>query len=278
MTASILADNHHTHDANDLASSNGMEQNMNSQNSRRRNRRVVTAITALGLVALGSACSGEDLAESMIERQVESETGEDFDLNINAGCVSIRTEEGSMTCDEDGNVIIETPDGSAVMNVDDAGNIQMTGDDGESVDINTDADGNTIINTPEGSVVAGVNEDGNYEVSAEGGQFTASTGGDVPDEFPSDIAIPSGFEVVTSSVMGDSEMTIVSLTLKSSGSVPETVAALSASLEAAGYTEESNTTAADAVFAAHSKGESQVVTTYSLDADGVTLVGISVQT
>ncbi len=259
MTASSLADTHHIKTSNELASPNGTEQHMNTQNSQRRTRRVVAAIAALGLVALGSACSGQDLAESIAENQIENETGENIDLDFTDGGVAIQTEDGSMTVDADGNMVIESPEGSIVANVDGDGNVQMTGDDGQTVNINTEAGGD-------------------YQASSEDGQFTASSGGEVPDEFPSDIVIPVGFEVTTSSVMGDSETQIVSMTMTSASSVPDTVAALSGSLQAAGYTQESETTAGDSVFAAHSKGESQVVTTYNLDSDGDTVVGISVQT
>lgn len=277
MTASEFAEEIPLHTSSELASSNGMEQHMNTRHNQ-RTRRAITAIAALGLVTFGAACSGEDLAESMIERQVESETGENFDIDLNGGnCVSMQTDEGSITCDENGNMVIESPDGSAVVNMDDAGNIQMTGDNGEEVNIATDADGNTVINSPEGSVVANIDADGTYEVTSEDGSYSATTGSELPAEFPSDIAIPAGFTITTSTVMGDASMKIVALTLTTTSSVQEAVAALSASLEAAGYTQNSSTDAGDSVFAAHSKGESEVVTTYSLDGDGATVVGISVQ-
>jgi len=276
MTASNFADSHHNTTSSELASSNPTEQHMNTQNSQRKLRRVATAIAALGLVALGTACSGDDLAESMIERQVEAETGENVDFDINDGGINIQTEDGSMTVDENGNMVIQSPEGSTVVNVDDAGNVQIDGVDGEG-SMTVDANGNTIINTPDGSMVINADDAGGMQISSEEGDFASSTGSEIPAEFPSDIAIPTGFTVITSSVMGDATSQIVSLTLTSTSSVPDSVTALASSLDAGGYTQESNTTAGDSVFAAYSKGDSQIILTLSLDGAGATVVGISVQ-
>lgn len=214
---------------------------MNTQNSQRRIGRVAATIAVLGLVALGTVCSGEDLAENIAERQIEQETGEDVDIDLNGECVSIQTEEGSMTCDENGNMVIQSPDGSAVVNVDD-GSLQVSGADGEDISINADADGN-------------------IQASSEDGTYTASASSELPDEFPSDIAIPDGFTVESSAVMGDATMSLISLGLGTDASVEDAGAALAASLEAAGYERQSFVDQAGMLYVTYAKGEEMVTLT-----------------
>ena len=57
-------------------------------------------------VVLGiTGCSSEDAAEKLIERQIESESGEDVDIDFDDGDISIQTEDGgiSIETDEEGN-------------------------------------------------------------------------------------------------------------------------------------------------------------------------------
>lgn len=214
---------------------------MNTHNDQRRIRRVAAAVAVLGLVALSSACSGEDIAESLAERQVEQETGENVDLDINDGGINIQTDEGSMTVDEDGNMVIESPEGSVVINAD---------------------------------------EDGNVEASSEDGTYSASASGELPQEFPGDITIPDGFTVLNSSVMGDATMTLVSVGFGTDASVDDAGAAIAASLEAAGYTRQQFVDQDAMLYVTYLKGEQMATVTIADEASGSgqpTVVSLTVQ-
>jgi hypothetical protein len=218
-----------------------MEQQMSTQNSQRRIGRVAASIAVLGLVALSTACSGEDLAENLAERQIEQETGGDVDIDLDGDCVSIETEEGSMTCDENGNMIIESPEGSVVIN----------------------ADG-----------------DGNIEASSDDGTYTATAGSELPDEFPSDIAVPGGFTVLNSSVMGDATMKLVTVGFGTDASVDDAGAAINASLEAAGYTRQQSVDQNSMLYVTYLNGEETATVTVAEEASGTgqdTVVSMTVQ-
>ena len=122
-----------------------------------------------GLVAvlvLTTVGCGKSPTEIGVEKIIESQTGGDVDLDFDDdGGYSIKTEDGSMTIDEDGN-------------------FEVVDKDGEVITGSGDSDGNMTFEGDDGS-------------------FTMSQGSDIPDEWPSDVPIPDGFAVSSSSVMGD---------------------------------------------------------------------------
>lgn len=81
-----------------------------------RRRIVLVAVTASVVLA---GCSGEDIAESVIERQLEAEGGGDVDLDLGDGDIRVETEDGTfeMTTGEDGEVTIrnESADGETAV-------------------------------------------------------------------------------------------------------------------------------------------------------------------
>ena len=65
-----------------------------------------------------TACSGEDVAESFLERAIESQSGKNIDIDMDGDTVRIETEDGSfeMNTDADGGMTLEgvTEDGETV--------------------------------------------------------------------------------------------------------------------------------------------------------------------
>ncbi|HUF97001.1 MAG TPA: hypothetical protein VMM60_02655 [Ilumatobacter sp.] len=204
---------------------------MNTHNSQRTLRGFAVPLSVLGLVAFGAACSGDDLAESIVERQIEAETGDDVDFQINDGGMTFESEEGSMTVDADGNMIIESPEGSILVNADGDGNVEMIGEDGEST-------------------------------------YTATAGGDLPDEFPTDIAIPGGFILLDSSVMGDATMSLVTVAFGTNDSVDDAGTAITASLEAAGYERQQFVDQDSMLYITYLRGEETVTVTVADEPSG----------
>lgn len=74
-----------------------------------------TAALALGaLLVTGTACgaAAEKVGERAAERAIEAQGGGDVDLDLDDGGFSIETDEGSASMDVDGNLRVDTEDGS----------------------------------------------------------------------------------------------------------------------------------------------------------------------
>lgn len=132
--------------------------------------RTTSSVGAIGLavvvVVVATACGGDELAERIIEDRIEAESGGDLDVDLDSdgGSFSIETEDGAMTFDADGD-----------------GGVSIEGVDGEGGEFSVESeDGVTVIET----------EDGDATIT--------SGGGDLPDGFPADIALPADLEILLS--------------------------------------------------------------------------------
>jgi major membrane immunogen (membrane-anchored lipoprotein) len=160
----------------------------------------ILALTAVAALSL-TACSSEDLseraAEEIIEGQLEAE-GENVDIDLN-----------------DGDVRIETPEGSTVIDVDDEGDgqIQFEGDDGD------------------------------VQV-----QFDEGGGIDLPENFPSDVPLPGGLSIMSASSLDAPEGATFIISGTVDGSFGDATAAYTSALEGAGFTQQSMTESTDGTF------------------------------
>ena len=147
----------------------------------------------------------------MLERQIESGSGEDVDIDFDDGDISIQTEDGefSIETDEDGNVSIQSGDGQ--MSID---------SDGDQTVIESD-DGSTII---------------------------SSSGSELPDEFPDDVPMPIGIALEYTQAMStpEGETFVVGGTVD--GDHGDVIDQYVAALEAAGFTQQQLTTTPDGSF------------------------------
>lgn len=161
-------------------------------------RRILFAAVATSVVLAG--CSGEDIAESVIERQLEAEGGGDVDLDLS-----------------DGEIRVETEDGTFEM---------TTGDDGEVTIRSESADGETVV--AEG--------DGDEFVVTDGEDtFVAGSGAELPDGFPTDFPLPDA-TLVSSARMGGDGQTTFTLVYEAPGSiVVERFEEMKAALTGSGY-------------------------------------------
>ena len=166
------------------------------------NTRVWATVVGLGLIT--AACSGEDIAERIVENRLEAESGQDVDIDLDDGGVSVQTEDGefSIRTDADGNVSVEGAGGS--------------GDERFTID----------------------SENGETVVETEDGTATLSQNGDVPDDFPSDVAVPAGTQILFSQALDTPDGRAFSL----GGTSPLTPADFAGEFEStlvgAGYDEE----------------------------------------
>ncbi len=197
-------------------------------------RTVVIAGTAvIALVAAG--CSGDDVAENLVERAVEREAGEDVDIDFGGDGFSVETDEGSMIVDEDGNFVIIGPDGEEITgNVDDEG-FSFEGDDGEVISGETD-------------------DDGSFTLETEDGTITSGSTTEIPDAWPSAVPQPEGFAIETASTFtanGEINLTVGG----TSPDGPAWAEAYGAQLEAAGFENESTFTSNESSNASYTQGE-----------------------
>jgi len=116
----------------------------------------VITVTALTLTATACSTEDafESLVENAIER--ESGEDVDIDFDSGDGSFSIDTDEGSMSMDEDGNFVITDENGEVItgdVNGDGDG-FDVSTDDG-SFSMETDEDGNVTMETEDGTFSGG---------------------------------------------------------------------------------------------------------------------------
>jgi hypothetical protein len=157
----------------------------------------LAAVAALGLTACGGQDLSERAAEEIIEQQLEAE-GENVDIDLN-----------------DGDVRIETPEGSTVINVD---------------------------------------EDGNGEIQFEGGdgsgqvQFDEGGGVDLPDNYPSEVPLPDGLNIQSATSFDAPEGPTFIITGAIDGDFSAATEAYASALGSAGFEQQSMTESTDGTF------------------------------
>ncbi len=128
-----------------------------------------TAVASVVIVADVPGCSGEDLAERVVENRIEAESGDDADIDVDDGDISIRAEGGELSIDVD-------RDGD--------GNVSMSGSS-ENGEFSVESDGGeTVVETEDGTTA-----------------IVASDSGSIPAGFPASVLVPDGLTVQYSQSM-----------------------------------------------------------------------------
>lgn len=185
--------------------------------NRRRQPVMAAALVTVAFVAVG--CSGEDLAESFIENQIENESGGEVDIDFNDGGINVETSDGSfqMSTDEEGNVSIETEDGS--------------------MEMSADEDGNVIIESEDGSAQMSSDEEGNIVIESDEGSMEMTTGSELPSGFPSSVPIIDGLTISFSQVLETEQGTNWTVNGSVPGTAEDVGVAYGAMFEAAGFSQ-----------------------------------------
>lgn len=199
-------------------------------------------VIIIGLALVATACSGEDLAERIVENQIEAEGGGDVDIDLDGGNFSVKTEDGefSIQTDDDGNV-----------------SIQGVGEDG---------DGSFTIESENGETV----------VESEDGTATFTQSGDLPDGFPSEIPVPADFVVLFAQSAESDDGQGFSVAGTSEVPVGDVTADTQASFESAGYEQQQVTTTPDGALLVYSGPSHDVMVAIGTGSDGETSITMTV--
>jgi hypothetical protein len=187
---------------------------------------------AATLVTLAGCGGGDKLAENLAERQIESETGGDADIDFSDGNIKVETEDGSfqMSTDDDGNVVIKTEDA-----------------EGNEATISGDSEGNVTLDSDQGDASIS-NDDGEMRVETDEGTATISQGGDLPEGFP-DLPFPDDMTIVMSQQADSTDGQTYVVIATAPGDWSEYLDQLTSYLDGEGYTQQSLTTTPDGGFA-----------------------------
>ncbi|NLD78566.1 MAG: hypothetical protein GX643_18100 [Acidimicrobiales bacterium] len=170
--------------------------------------------------------------------------------------------------------------GEGVGNVDISGDgFSIEGEDGSSYSV--DADGNMVMTDADGNVST-ADADGNMVIRGDDGETTYSTGADaeLPEGWPEALALPSGAELLTSSVSTQDGQKSASVIAEFDGDIEEAYEDYKAALTDAGFeiVSDSLTKSSDGGFAQLSAEEGELSITVSLagDPDGTGTISINV--
>lgn len=204
-------------------------------------RRFFGSAPAVAAIVALAGCSGEDVAERLIEERVERESGGDVDIDVDGGNIRIETEDGTfeMSSDGDGNISI---DGE--------------GADGE-ISIDSE-DGVTVIESDEGNAVI------------------SSGGAGVPDDFPASVPLPDGFDPDFTQSMASDQGDGWILGGPIDATPAEVAESYLAALESAGFEQLQMTETQGSLFFAFDDGEYSVSGLAGDDGSGETYVNITV--
>lgn len=203
----------------------------------------ISALSIAGLVVAASACGDDDNAiEDLIERQA-AESGEDVQVDI-----------------DDGNIRVETEEGEFSLNVDDDGSFTIEGEDGEVITGQGGGDDDSFV------IESGDGEDG---ITIEGGPSA-----DIPDDWPDDVPTPDGFDIENSSSFTTGGAVSINVGGRSDDG-PGWVEQYGATLEGAGFAEQSRFTQNDDTFVTYVRDD-MVVNVQTLLDNGSWIVSVAV--
>lgn len=201
-----------------------------------------TILAASAIVAWSAGCGqiAERATEEAVERAVESESGENVEIDLDDGELSIESDEGNLTinADDQGVEIAGTDaEGNDFSASADETGLEANSDEAGSLDV--DADGSFTATDSEGEVTTGQVEAGGLSVDGEDGESVFDTGEGIPDEWPSDIPEPDGLTEIFHTYVAEGDQESIIITGQADGSAQDTFDSYVDSLTDAGFEETS---------------------------------------
>jgi hypothetical protein len=205
---------------------------------------------AVGAIAVASTGCGrliERATEEAVEQALESEGGEDVEIDFSDGEIRVESDEGDVTfsADENGVQIDGTDaDGNDFsVNADENG-LEVESEDGTSLDI--DDDGTFVATDENGEVITGeADGDGGFTVEDSDGDAVFSSSDEIPEQWPTDVPEPEGLSDVTGTYFSEGDDQSIIITGTTSGDLRDIFESYTGELEDAGFDEESTFTQGD---------------------------------
>lgn len=241
---------------------------------RSNNIRLALAVGAIAVAGTGCGRLIEKATEEAVEQAIESDSGEEVEIDFSDGEIRVESEEGDITfsADEDGVQIDGTDADGNDFSVDaDENGLEVDSENGVSLDV--DEDGSFVATDEDGEVFTGdVDEDG-LTVEGEDGEAVFATTEGVPPQWPSDVPQPQGLSDITGTYFSDGEEVSIVITGTASGGLQDVFDEYRGQLEDAGFEEQSTFTQGDeAANATYLRGDSFVAVTVQSQGDDTEVV------
>lgn len=222
------------------------------------NIHLAVAVGAITVATTGCGRLVERATEEAVERAVESDSGEDVDVDFSDGEIRVESDEGDITfsADENGVQIDGTDADGNDFSVDaDENGLEVESEDGTSLDI--DDDGTFVATDENGEVITGAADtDGGFTVEGSDGEAVFSSSDGIPEEWPSDVPEPEGLSDITGAYFSEGDELSIVITGTASGDLSDVFDRYTDELERAGFEEQSKFTQGDdAASSSYLRGE-----------------------
>lgn len=219
---------------------------------------------AIGAVAIATTGCGrliERATEEAVEQAIESDSGEEVEIDFSDGEIRVESEDGDITfsADEDGVQIDGTDADGNDFSVDaDETGVEIEGEDGTSLDI--DEDGTFVATDGNGEVLTGgADGEGGFTVEGSDGEDVFATSDGIPEQWPSDVPEPDGLSDITGAYFSEGDDLSIVVTGTASGDLRDAFDRYTDDLKDAGFEEESTFSQGDdAASATYTRGERRI--------------------
>ena len=204
------------------------------------------AIGALAIAATGCGRLIEKATEEAVEQAIESESGEDVEIDFSDGEIRVESDEGDVTftADENGVQIDGTDADGNDFSVDaDENGLEVESENGSSLDI--DDDGTFVATDENGEVFTGEAGEDGITVEGSDGDAVFATAAGIPEQWPSDVPEPEGLSDITGTYFSEGDDVSIVVTGTTSGGLRDVLDRYTDKLEDAGFEEESTFTQGD---------------------------------
>lgn len=208
---------------------------------------VVLAIGAITIATTGCGRLIEKATEEAVEQAIESDTGEDVEIDFSDGEIRVESDDGDVTfsADENGVQIDGTDADGNDFSVDaDENGLDIQGEDGTSIEV--DEDGTFTATDENGETITGeADGDGGFVVEGSDGEAVFSTSDGIPEQWPDDVPQPEGLSNITGTYFADGEDVSIVITGTTSDDLRDALDRYADELQDAGFDEESTFTQGD---------------------------------
>lgn len=243
--------------------------------NRRNSVHFALVAAAVAIATTGCGRLVERATEEAVEKAIESDSGEDVEIDFSDGEIRVESDEGDVTfsADENGVQIDGTDADGNDFSVDaDENGLEVESENGSSLDI--DDDGTFVATDENGEVFTGeADDDGGFTVEGSDGEAVFATSEGIPEQWPSDVPEPDGLSDVSGTYFSEGNDLSIIITGTASGDLRDVFDAYAKDLEDAGFEEESTFTQGDeAASSTYVRGERRITVNVQARGNGSEVV------